>query len=361
MFVFLAFIVPWLIGQVNAGCVYANQAAGASGDLRKRSIDKPLVPRDQTRTLIGDLRYNISTPVGQAVANIILGKESGQNLTVGTAPTTTKACKADPCCVWYKISQNLTATFAADNRCGDTARAAIRAGFHDAFTWSAPREAKGNNCCGADGSLLLSGVEINSTDNLGLELVPGLLFPLYNEYKVGMADLIQFAANHATTTCIQGPRVRTFVGRKDSKQGAPRGQLPQPNQPADQLVDLFANKTFVSDDLVALVGAHTTAKQFYLNKTAAGEPLDPSPGVWDFFYYESIIQPPQQGVFRMPSDYALSISPLTTAKWTAFADATQGIWNEAYAMAYVRMSMLGVNNINSLTECTLALPMAEQD
>lgn len=29
---------------------------------------------------------------------------------------------------------------------------------------------------------------------------------------------------------------------------------------------------------------------------------------------------------------------------------------QAYARAYIRMSLLGVNNINSLTECTKALP-----
>ena len=365
MLVSLALSLPWLVGQVYAGCVYANQAAGINPrtpDLHKRDIDESLVVRDENRTLIGDLRYNITTPVGRSIANIILGTETGQNQTVGTAPTTTQACKADPCCVWYKIAQNLTARFREDAPpCGDAARALVRAGFHDAATWSAPREAKGNNCCGADGSLLLSGKEINSTDNLGLEMVPGLLMPLYQEYKVGMADLIQFAANHATVTCTQGPRVRTFVGRKDSKQAAPPGLLPEPYQSANTLVKLFADKTIVSDDLISLVGAHTTAKQFFVNKTAAGEPFDLSPAIWDFFYYESLLQPQNDGVFRLQSDYALATSAKTKARWTQFADGSQTLWNNAYAMAYVRLSLLGVNNINNLTECTAALPAANID
>ena len=358
-------LLPLFLGMVSAGCVYANKDAKEnthSKDLRKRSFDQPIYPRDANRTLIGDLRYNITTPTGQSIANILLAKETGQNLTVTSKPTTTKACKADKCCVWYSIAANLTQTFRQNFGCGDLARQAIRAGFHDAATWSSSREAKGRNCCGADGSLLLSGSEINNTENLGLELIPGLLMPLYKDFKVGMADLIQYAANHATVSCTQGPRVRTYVGRKDSKKSAPTGLLPEPDQSADYIISLFADKTIISDDLIALVGAHSTAKQFFVNTTLAGEPLDQSPGVWDIFYYsEMLTDQPPSGVFRLASDKALSESAVTAAKWNAFATGTQNAWNEAYSTAYVRLSMLGVDNINELTECTGTLPMAIQD
>ncbi|KAJ8128096.1 hypothetical protein O1611_g5538 [Lasiodiplodia mahajangana] len=48
----------------------------------------------------------------------------------------------------------------------------------------------------------------------------------------------------------------------------------------------------------------------------------------------------------------------TTAKeWVSFlGTAGQDHWNTDYARAYVRLSLLGVNNINELTECTKALP-----
>ena len=35
--------------------------------------------------------------------------------------------------------------------------------------------------------------------------------------------------------------------------------------------------------------------------------------------------------------------------------------NGDYAQSYVRLSLLGVNNINNLTECSRALPVARPD
>ena len=369
----LAISCSLFAARALAGCVFANQDGASTenphdenGELRRRDVseDEALEARQQTRQLIGDLRYGITTPVGQSIANIILGSESGQSDVMGTKPTTTKACKADACCVWYNISSDITNILAQNGGCGDLARQVIRAGFHDAATWSAPREAKGKNCCGADGSLVLSGKELNRTENLGLDMVAGFFSPLYQKYranKVGMADLIQYAANHATVKCTQGPRVRTFIGRKDNKNPGPAGILPEPTDTAAYIVSLFANKTFVSDDLISLVGAHSTGKQFYVNKTLAGEPFDQTPGIWDVFYYAQVQQPPQAGIFRLASDYALSTDSLTSARWNQLALGTQNQWNNAYAMAYVRMSLLGVNNINNLTECTKVLPMSSTD
>ncbi|KAJ2955374.1 hypothetical protein NQ176_g11403 [Zarea fungicola] len=36
--------------------------------------------------------------------------------------------------------------------------------------------------------------------------------------------------------------------------------------------------------------------------------------------------------------------------------SSQSRWNEDYAREYVRLSLLGVHNINDLTECTKVLP-----
>ncbi|KAI4146347.1 MAG: hypothetical protein LQ340_005973 [Diploschistes diacapsis] len=367
--IFSTILLPLLAARALAGCVFARDEhrENPHTNLRQRTafLDTPLYPRDENRTLIGDLRYNISTPIGKTIAGILLGTESGQSNTPGTPPTTSDACKADACCIWYNISSDLTNTYQLNAGCGDLARQAIRAGFHDAATWSAVHEAKGDNCCGADGSLLLSGTELNRADNLGLEDMPGLLNPLYTKYKkygVGMADLIQYAAVHAVVTCTQGPRIRAFVGRKDSKKAAPNHLLPEPYNSANYIISLFQNKTIISDDLISLVGAHSTAKQFFVNTSLAGEPLDETPGVWDYFYYAELLQSPQpQGVYRLQSDVALSADPVTSGRWNTLANGGQPAWNAAYSMAYVRMSLLGVDNLNYLNECTQTLPMAETD
>jgi hypothetical protein len=83
--------------------------------------------------------------------------------------------------VWNEISTTLTAQFLADGQCTDAARAAIRGSFHDCF----------NGAC--DGSLILAN-ECSNTENRGLERLCGNLSNLANEKKVGVADLIQFAA-----------------------------------------------------------------------------------------------------------------------------------------------------------------------
>jgi hypothetical protein len=83
--------------------------------------------------------------------------------------------------VWNEISTTLTAQFLGDGECTDAARAAIRASFHDCF----------NGAC--DGSLILAN-ECSNSENTGLERLCGNLGSLANEKKVGVADLIQFAA-----------------------------------------------------------------------------------------------------------------------------------------------------------------------
>jgi hypothetical protein len=171
------------------------------------------------QNLIGDLRFKQITPVGISVANIILSTEPGQSDVIGTPPKNLAACKSstDPCCVWYFISQDLTKEFKGHTgRCNDKARAAIRLGFHDAGTWSQPLADSGKDFGGADGSLVLFG-EVTRGENRGLEDIVEIAQKYKKKYpSVGMADLVQYMAIHATVTCPLGPRIRMFVGRKVS-------------------------------------------------------------------------------------------------------------------------------------------------
>lgn len=99
--------------------------------------------------------------------------------------------------------------------------------------------------------------------------------------------------NVATITCPLGPRILTFVGRPDQSTSDPEGLLPNVDSPADVLIQLFEDKTFSSTDLIALIGAHTAAKQFFVDTALAGEPLDSTPGVWDVeFYSETLAATP---------------------------------------------------------------------
>jgi len=132
--------------------------------------------------------------------------------------------------VWNNISSSLTEQFLADGQCTDAARAAIRASFHDCF----------NGAC--DGSLILAN-ECSNTENRGLERICGSLANVATQTKVGVADLIQFAAAHAIKTCPGGPTVPVKVGRIDSSTANALGVLPGGNVPGDDLVQLFGKST----------------------------------------------------------------------------------------------------------------------
>jgi len=107
-----------------------------ASDIKKRAAQAAgSTDGDAPDTLLGDLNTAITTPVGQSVANILTGAESGQSSVAGYVPPIlgTSACKKDTCCVWSYISVVLTAAFRGPTgRCNSLARQAIRLGFHDA-------------------------------------------------------------------------------------------------------------------------------------------------------------------------------------------------------------------------------------
>jgi len=69
-----------------------------------------------------------------------------------------------------------------------------------------------------------------------------------------------------------GPRTLTYIGRKNSDKANPTGKLPGARDGADQLIKLFSEKTTTFVDLVALLGAHTTARQFFVEIIAGPPP-----------------------------------------------------------------------------------------
>jgi hypothetical protein len=168
--------------------------------------------------------------------------------------------------------------------------------------------------------------------------------------------MFQFAAAHATVTCPLGPRMRTFVGRKDATQAAPEGLLPAakgPGSDSESLKALFADKRIPPFDLVALVGAHTVSKQSFYNPANAGSPQDSTPGVWDTtFYLDTLVAqfPIDDTVEIFDSDVNISQDAALVQEFSGYANA-QNDWVEHFSRAYLRLSLTGVNNINDLTEC----------
>ncbi|TKA73139.1 hypothetical protein B0A49_07326 [Cryomyces minteri] len=326
---------------------YFTQALGLLSLASALAIPVPVNDGSPIRVLIGDLKTKITSPIGQSIANQLLGLETAQSSVVGTPPSNGQslgACEksTDPCCIYYSLSKDLSSDFTGPTgRCNDLARAAIRLGFHDAGAWLQSLAASGQDFGGADGSLVLFG-EISRGENRGLEGIVAAAKKYQNKYGVGMADLVQYMATHAV----------------DATQAAPNGLLPPVTGDPDSLIALFADKTIPAHDLAALLGAHSTSKQFHVDSSQSGAPQDSTPGVWDVsFYNETIQNPAPKGVFRFASDLVLAKDPRVSTEWNSFIN-DQKHWNEDYATAYVRLSLLGVNNINILTECSATLPVA---
>lgn len=63
-------------------------------------------------------------------------------------------------------------------------------------------------------------------------------------------------------------------------------------------------------------------------------------------------------MLKFASDINLAKHPRSASEWAEFSNPSSGQnhWNEDYAKAYTRLSLLGVNNINDLKECTKVLP-----
>lgn len=144
-----------------------------------------------------------------------------------------------------------------------------------------------------------------------------------------MADLLQFGAASAILTCPGGPAVQTFVGRVDWTTEDPPNQmglLPSAFSNSTVLINLFAAKGFDAAELVALIGAHTTSKQQFVNPTFANESQDNTPGVWDVTFYTDTQTPPP-GVFVIPSDTALLNDPQTNPTFVSFQGSQhEGVW-----------------------------------
>ncbi|KAJ4292008.1 hypothetical protein N0V90_009907 [Kalmusia sp. IMI 367209] len=320
------------------------------------------VSREEAKQLIGDLKTlkdTQLTTIGKDIKAILLDqKDARSNEIDASAPLGTPdsaACKADLCCVWKWISYEMTAKFnGTSGRCTKYARGAVRLGFHDAGVWS-----NTTSYGGADGSILLTD-ELSRSDNNGLTAIADQMKAWYTKYKgfgVTMADLIQMGATVATVVCPLGPRIRSFVGRKDNAKAGPTGLLPDVNDSADKLIKLFQAKTIDPHDLAALVGAHTTSQQHFVNTARDGDPQDSTPGVWDVKFYGETVSTTPPRVFKFASDLVLSKDPRVKDEWQEFING-QDHWNEDFAKAYTRLSLLGVNNINDLKECTKVLPPA---
>lgn len=98
-----------------------------------------------------------------------------------------------------------------------------------------------------------------------------------------------------------------MVGRPDSSTRATEGQIPETSHSVDQILATFEAKGFSATDVVALVGSHTAAKQFFDDPSKAGQALDSTPSAWDITFYAQTLTGTAPHSFS--SDRRMAVDP----------------------------------------------------
>jgi hypothetical protein len=101
--------------------------------------------RAESKLFIGDPRTpkdSQLTPIAKDTKAILLDQLDAESSVIDTSIPAgaigSKACKADICCVWKRISYDMTAkSNSTSGRCTKLARQAVRLGFHDAAATAA--------------------------------------------------------------------------------------------------------------------------------------------------------------------------------------------------------------------------------
>ncbi|KAI4932545.1 hypothetical protein J4E85_002943 [Alternaria conjuncta] len=238
--------------------------------------------------------------------------------------------------VWSDVATELQADFAG---CGADAHQALRAPFHDCI----------NNGC--DGSLVLTD-ECGRSENAGLSAICTKLKDWSDKYQVSAADMIQFAGAQAIAACPLGPRVQALVGRKDSSNAAPVGSVPSSRGTLESILGAFAAKGFSSDDVVALMGAHSVAVQFHDDPSQAGKGLDSTPFRYDNTFYQETKD--RKAPYSLQSDLLMSNSSETATTWSNFAEDANS-WSTAFTSAWDRFAVIG-SDASKLQDCSSLVP-----
>ena len=132
--------------------------------------------------------------------------------------------------------------------------------------------------------------------------------------------------------------INTYIGRKAPKNIAPEGLLPNPNSPVRVLTDRFADMGFSIREMMALMGAHSTGKQRFVNTASANASFDATVDIWDVRFCEClricgwssptnlwrVVDSETQssnvahGTFKLNSDVDFSHNSSTMPDWNRF-------------------------------------------
>lgn len=217
----------------------------------------------------------------------------------------------------------------------------LRLAWHDAGTYDSATKTGGPN-----GSIK-NEEEYRHSSNTGLKFALDLCEEVKGKHpKVSYADLYQLAGVVAVEV-TGGPSIDFIPGRKDSDESPKEGRLPDANQGALHLRDVFYRMGLSDKDIVALSGGHTLGRA-HPERSGFEGPWTKEPLKFDNSYFVELLKENSEGLLRLPTDKVLVEDPVFRPFVELYAKDEEAFFRD-YAASHKKLSELGFTPSSSTT------------
>jgi len=240
------------------------------------------------------------------------------------------------------------------NRKANACPMMVRLAWHASGTYD-----KSSNTGGSNGATMRYIPESSDNANKGLSIARDILHLVKSTHpEISYADLWTFAGS-AAVEFSGGPKVPFYFGRSDHPDGCyviENGRLPDANQGAEHLRQVFYRMGFNDQEIVALSGAHTLGR-CHLVRSGFDGPWTRNPLKFDNEYYKNLIElewrkkewdgpvqfedVPTGELMMLPTDMALKTDPVFRPFTELYAH-NEAKFFEDFAVAFSKLISLGV-------------------
>ncbi|XP_039012352.1 L-ascorbate peroxidase 3-like [Hibiscus syriacus] len=210
----------------------------------------------------------------------------------------------------------------------------LRLAWHDAGTYDSKTKTGGPN-----GSIRHDH-ELKHGANSGLKTAVELCEQVKTRHpEISYADLYQLAGVVAVEV-TGGPTIDFVPGRKDSEVSPEEGRLPDANQGAKHLRDIFYRMGLSDKDIVALSGGHTLGRA-HPERSGFEGAWTKDPLKFDNSYFKELLENESDpDLLKLPTDKALVEDPKFLRYVELYAKDEDAFFRD-YAASHKKLSELG--------------------